>query len=162
MKNYLIHNIKKIFLIKLFINIVVLVFFIIIDIKSNNHILIIDINYLRIFISIFISLSLSFDFFIIKNYRKKYLSFIGLDSYVLLLLMIYFYMKNIISSLIFIIFFPLTVWLIFPIPTFDIKNFDYYFRIQLIKILVLFIMCIYTYIIMPFCIRKFLNLYKNN
>ena len=159
MKNYLIHNIKKIFLIKLFINIVVLVFFIIIDIKSNNHIPIIDINYLRIFISIFISLSLSFDFFIIKNYRKKYLSFIGLDSYVLLLLMIYFYMKNIISSLIFIIFFPLTVFGILK-NLFIPKNMSllHFYNLSII----LLIMCVYTYIIMPFCIRKFLNLYKNN
>lgn len=159
MKNYLIYNIKKIFLIKLFINIVVLVYFIIIDIKSNNNIPIIDINYLRIFISIFISLSLSFDYFIIKNYRKKYLSFIGLDSYVLLLLMIYFYMKNIISSLIFIIFFPLTVFGILK-NLFIPKNMSllHFYNLSII----LLIMCIYTYVIIPICIRKFLKLYKNN
>lgn len=148
-------NINKKLVIKLFVNIITLLSLILINVISiiNENNLIININYIRIYIIVFIELSLLLDFYISRNFNNC-LPFILLDIYALLLLLIFFFVKDVFFCLLFIIFFPFTIILIFFLTHSILFQFYLY--------LLLIFMCIYTYVIIPICIRKFLKLYKIN
>lgn len=116
-------NINKKLVIKLFVNIITLLSLILINVISiiNENNLIININYIRIYIIVFIELSLLLDFYISRNFNNC-LPFILLDIYALLLLLIFFFVKDVFFCLLFIIFFPFTIILIF------FSHIQYYFN----------------------------------
>ncbi|AYN86801.1 hypothetical protein D9V35_04500 [Commensalibacter melissae] len=101
-------NINKKLVIKLFVNIITLLSLILINVISiiNENNLIININYIRIYIIVFIELSLLLDFYISRNFNNC-LPFILLDIYALLLLLIFFFVKDVFFVFYLLFFFHL-------------------------------------------------------
>ena len=159
MKSFVGINIDFILFLKMSINIILLLILIIISyfyLKNNNNLM--YINLLRILLILYIIISLSFDIFLFKNYKKLYIPFTIIDIYILITLLIFIFMKNIIIYLGAMIFFPLTiVFISSAIPNMDNLNLIGAFCLSIFLI----IMWLYTFIIIPIFTCKYINILRN-
>lgn len=157
-KNYLLIN--TLLLGKIILNIIILYFLIDFKPPLSDKLEHLYLYYIKLFILFFIILSVFFNILLLNKFYKKYWSYLLLDIYTIILLIIFFVENDLTNTMFLTLVFPFSLMPIF-IAAGDSNNLSIFNFYGIIIFIIL--MWIYSFIFVPIGFYKFIKkiIYEN-
>lgn len=157
-KNYLLIN--SLLLDKIILNIIILYFLIDFKPPLSDKLEHLYLYYIKLFILFFIILSVFFNILLLNKFYKKYWSYLLLDIYTIILLIIFFVENDLYIFFMLVVTFPLSLMGVF-MGAADSNNMTFFKFYGFIILLI--IIWIYSFIFVPIGFYKFIKkiIYEN-